>query len=539
VPARSAAQLAVLNANIRTLDPRAPWATAVAVADGVITAVGSDAWVREHCDARTELIDAGGATLCPGLVDAHIHPFNADFSRGADLTACETLDDLRGALAAERERGGGDGWVVGWGLSYKPFEERPIEGAAIEAAVAGAPALVTFMDLHTAVATRRALDDAGITGPVQFPDGASVVVADGVPTGELRESPAIDLVRAAMPPLTDAERRSAALAVQHELHRVGITGVHAMDGTPREYGLLRDLEASGDLALRAVVPLWQKPDMSMDEMREQLPLRDERGRLWRGGVAKFFIDGVVESGTAWLVEPDTLGGGTRPYWPDPGVYQDAVAMFAGAGFQCVTHAVGDRAVRAALDAYQAAGPAPACPHRIEHIETAQDVDIARFAPEGVAASCQPLHMQWHEDDESDVWTRRLGRERSDRGWRTADLRRAGVPVALGSDWPVATHDPRVGMAWTRLRRRPGDREARVWGPEQRLDPMDTLLGYTQVPALVVGEQERAGRIAEGFNADISGFAMDLLSCDADELPDLPVVLTVVDGAVAFTALPGD
>jgi predicted amidohydrolase YtcJ len=266
-------------------------------------------------------------------------------------------------------------------------------------------------------------------------------------------------------------------------------------------------------------------------MERQLALRDERGRLWRGGAAKFFIDGVIDTGTGWLYEPDGEGDGTAPFWPDPDRYARAVALFAGAGFQCATHATGDRAVRAALDAYAAAGAAPGVHHRVEHIETLQDHDLPRFAGEGVAASMQPLHMQWRRGDHRDSWAARLGPDRTARAWRTRDLMASGALIPLGSDWPVAQYDPRIGMAWARLRRTPGRPDAPVFEPEQVLTGLEALAGYTVANATIAGEQDVAGRIAVGFRADVTAFAADPADCDADELIELPVLLTVVDGRV--------
>ena len=129
------------------------------------------------------------------------------------------------------------------------------------------------------------------------------------------------------------------------------------------------------------------------------------------------------------MNPTPQGGGTEPFWPDPDRYARAVHLFAKAGFQCVTHATGDRAVRAALDAYRAAGAVPGVRHRVEHIETLQDHDLPRFAAEGVAASMQPLHMQWRRADHTDSWAGRLGRERTSRAWRTRDLLDSGALAA--------------------------------------------------------------------------------------------------------------
>ena len=141
------------------------------------------------------------------------------------------------------------------------------------------------------------------------------------------------------------------------------------------------------------------------------------------------------------------GEGTAPFWPDPGRYAEVVARFARAGFQCATHAIGDRAVATALDAYRDAGPGGGAPHRIEHIETLRDAELARFAAEGVAASMQPLHAAHLDEPGPFRWRDNLRPEQVAAGFRWADLRRSGAILALGSDWPVVSADPRIGLAW--------------------------------------------------------------------------------------------
>jgi predicted amidohydrolase YtcJ len=524
-------ELAIVNAAVRTLDDARPRAAAVAIRDGLVVAVGSDDEVRSAVGGGAEVIDAGGAAVTPGLIDSHIHPFVPQMVRGADLTSCASLAEVQSALAAERDRVGRDGWVLGWGVSYEAFHGNEIDHGLIDDAVGGAPASVRFMDQHTLLVSQTALATAGVTGPVEFSEGAEVVVRDGAPTGELRERAAMELVDAVVPAATEREDYERVVETLRTLNACGITGMHVMDGSPASFDFVRELESAGDLTCRAVVPLWQTPETPFDEMRAQLGLRDEHGCLWRGGVAKFFIDGVIDTGTGWLYEPDTLGDGTEPFWPDPDRYAEAVKLFAQAGFQCVTHATGDRGVRAALDAYLAAGAPGGVRHRIEHIETLTDVDLDRFYREGVVASMQPLHMQWRRADNSDSWALRLGTERAVHAWRTADLLRSGARLPLGSDWPVAQNDPRLGMAWARLRRRPGDLDGRVFEPDQRLSGLDTLHGYTTAAAATVGERHLGGRIMEGLRGDLTVFAEDPVDISADDLPHLPVLATVVDGRV--------
>jgi predicted amidohydrolase YtcJ len=546
------ADLAILGAAVRTLDPARPHATAVAVRDGLIVAVGDDAEVREHTGPRTELIDGRGMAVVPGLADSHIHPFHgSDGTRGADLNGLRTLDEVRGALAAERARCGPGEWLLGWGLSYDAFHGRRIGADAIADVTGDAPTFLTFFDYHSGLASRSALALAGVDGPREFAAGAAVVCDDGgVPTGELREAPAMAVVEAQVPALSDAQRLDACAATLRRLNAMGLTGVHEMLGSPRLYDDVEALEARGDLTVRAIVPLLMEPDVTDAEVDALLEHSGRRGRRWRGGVAKFFIDGVIDSGTGWLFEPGPQGGGTEPFWPDPDRYAAVVARCARAGLQCATHAIGDRAVAAALDAYRDAGPprvsppgrTPArepgplgrrSPHRIEHLETMRDEELARLAREGVAASMQPLHAEGLDEPGPMNWRDNLQPEQVAHGFRWGDVRRSGAILSLGSDWPVVSADPRIGLAWARLRRAPGRPERTPFTPDQVLSPFEALEGYTTEAARVVGEAHLGGRIAPGLRADLTGLGADPVDCPADDLPDVPVRLTVVDGAVVY------
>jgi predicted amidohydrolase YtcJ len=526
--------LIVWGATIRTLDSALPFCSAVAVRDGSIVATGDDETIRAMRGPGTALVDGRGIAFVPGLTDSHIHPLMGTLrTQGADLFDAITLDDIRARLAAERQQIGPDGWLRGWGLHYEPFEETGIRGDLFGAVVAGHPMLLEFFDGHTALANQRALELAGIDGHVEFAEEANVVCHDGRPTGELQEWAAMRLVQEIVPE-ADAETRYGWYRDSfRRFNQVGITAIHAMDGTPEELAIYRRLEAKGDLTCRVVVPLWQQPETTHTEMRDQLPYRDEHGRLWRCGAAKFFIDGVVETGTAWLVEPDAKGQGLHPFWPEPERYAAAVALFAGGGFQCITHAVGDRAVQAALDAYEAAGanPASGVHHRIEHIELVQERDIPRFAKLGVAASMQPLHMAAARADGSDEWAARVGPARTARAFRAQTLRESGAILALGSDWMVAPFDPRLGMAWARLRRTPGRLEMPPRAGDQVLTALQTLEGYTIGAAMVVSEAAVAGRVKPGYRADLTGFAADPVETGADALLELPVLMTIVDGRI--------
>jgi predicted amidohydrolase YtcJ len=533
---RAAADLAIVGARVRTLDPARPAATAVAIRDGVIVAVGDDDEIRAACDGATELIDGAGLSVVPGLTDSHLHPiWAADLVVGADAGGIVEVEVLRTALRAERARVGPEGVVRAWSVDYALFAGARMDGRVLEE-LAGGPALVIFFDLHTYLATPSVLRMAGVTGEERFAEMSEIVCRDGVPTGELREFPAFFRVADALPGMTHAARLDRVAAIFGELNAAGLTGAHAMDGSPETFALLRELEAGGRLTMRLVVPLWIKPSHDDALLESYVGLRDEQGALWRGGAAKFFIDGVVETGTAWLDEPDTHGDGQRPFWPDPARYAEVVRRFGDAGFQCVTHAIGDRAVRTVLDAYAAAGHPVRGRHRIEHLETLPDDLLRRLlSARDVAVSMQPVHMKWRRRDGSDEWAQRLGPERAGRAFRTGDLLGGGALLALGSDWPVAPYDPRLGMAWARLRRRPGDVDLPAFEPEQRLDAEAALRGFTAAAAQVVGDEATGGRIVPGLRADLTATRGDLVDTPADELLGVEMALTIVGGRVVHRA----
>lgn len=479
------------------------------------------------------MVDADGATVTPGLIDSHMHPtWGADLTAGVDLGGLDragVLDALRTATDELPEHC----WVRGWNLDYKVFGGDAINGDLFERVVSGRPTAVLFYDLHTAVGTRAALQAAGLDGTETFGDASEIVVdSSGDPTGELREPPAYQQLLAAAPALSESELVTRSLDVFKRMSRTGLTGATIMDGTTQTLSLLDDVETSQNLPIRLNVALWHRPDSDDTELQANVTRRTESGRRWSCSLVKIFLDGVIDTGTAWLHEPDALGQGRRAFWPSIDRYNEVVRRYTEAGFQIATHAVGDRAVATALDAY-GSQPAPFgahIPHRIEHLEVVTNHDVQRLGASGVIASMQPLHMQWREGDNSDSWATRLGVDRAANGFRTRDILRAGGRITLGSDWPVAPFDPRLGMAWARLRRTPECGTAPVFQEKQRLTGEEALLGYTRWAAEALGRTD-VGTIAVGNRADVTMFARDPVDTPADELAALPVLLTIVDGEI--------
>lgn len=523
-----AADLVLTGARVHTLDPAAPHATAVAVRDGLIAAVGDTADVRDWCGPGTERVDLAGGTLTPGFVDSHSHPvWGLEMSAGVDLTGVGNLDQLRAALrGAERV----DGWVIGWGLDHNAFGGRPVDRALIEDDLGGAPAFLRLYDGHSALVDGAALAAAGIVGPREFDQRASVVCdAEGRPTGHLVEHAAMNLVGALLPDPPQGKRRAALVELLSQMAAGGLTGAHVMDlESPGVLDLLAAIEQERDLPLRLRLAPWCMPGADRAGIEFLIALQRRSGRLWQLGGVKFFMDGTVEGGTAWLERPDCHGQGTEAFWPDPAAYSEAVRMLHTAGVRTATHAIGDAAVRHVLDTVESLGDSGRMKHRIEHIETVPGDQIGRFAALGVIASMQPPHTAYTRADHTDAWSQRLGGERAGRAWRTRDLRDAGAHVALGSDWPIAPYDVRRVLA---MAQEPHGAAAAGRG----LTPLMALEGVTSHAAVAAGEQDLAGRIAPGLRADLTALGVDPLTASPDELGEAPVLLTVAGGNITHRA----
>ncbi|MEU6259784.1 amidohydrolase family protein [Streptomyces sp. NPDC047043] len=513
--------LILTGAEVRTLDPARPHATAVAVRDGVIAAVGDEGDVRAWRGPGIEVVALEGAHLVPGLVDAHSHPvWGLDMATGVDLSGVTDLAGLKAALAAAARI---DGWVIGHGLDHNAFEGRPIDRALVEDVLAGAPAFLRLYDGHSALATGAALAAAGVTGPRSFAQRSQVVCdGEGRPTGHLVEHAAMDLLAEVMPRPSYAARRTRLVELLSAMAATGLTGAHVMDAGDAE--LVDSVARETVLPVRLRFAPWCMPGVDEAGLKELIAAQGRGGRHWQVGGVKFFMDGTVEGGTAWLEHADCHGQGTEAFWPDAEAYGAAVRHLHAAGVRTATHAIGDAAVRHVLDVVAGLGPSGRDRHRVEHIETAPDELLPRFAELGVAASMQPPHTAYTRADGTDEWSRRLGTARAGHAWRLRDLRDAGATVALGSDWPIAHYDVRAVLATARAPRGAASARAGLTG-------LEALEGCTTHAARAAGEAEVAGRIAVGHRADLTALALDPVRAPADELAQAPVRLTVTGGCV--------
>lgn len=534
------ADLLITNAAVYTVDPANPHAEAVAVQGNQIAFVGSAADATAWRGPHTEVIDGAGGTLLPGLIDSHFHLLWGSLKLDSlQLDTATDLAHLGELLRAYAEAHPDRAWLEGYQLRYKIAQgEQPLTRQFLDAIVPDRPVLLFAFDMHTAWANTAALERGGILAGRDLPPGHAIVMdaTTGTATGELREPEAYNPIRHLIPE-PDADRQCAmlrkgmTLAAQH-----GITSVHNMDGTAERIALYAALEARGEMTLRIYVPYDIKPETPLTALQEAVAWKAQyQGSHVRAGAVKLFMDGVLESTTALMVNDYADVPGNRGSALFTAEHFNRIAAEADRlGLQIAVHACGDGAVRRTLDGYahaRQANEAQRAPrdsrHRVEHVEVIHPTDIPRFAQLGVIASMQPLHSPI-TGQEGEVWLHRAGEARWPLSFAWESLRQAGVHLAFGSDWPVVTLDPMLGF-YAALNRQPW-----VEGhPVQRQTLAQVIAGYTRDAAYTEFQEGVKGIIRKGMLADLVLFDTDLFATPAAAIAHVRPTLTVCDGQIVF------
>ncbi len=534
------------------------WARAIAVSGGRVAAVADDdRSARDWIGPDTRVVALQGRAAAPGFHDAHTHLLGGALAEaGLDVSAARSPAALAAAVAAhlaarraartdagqsadappsERE-----GWVVGRGWDADLFPGRALPTRAdLDAAAPDVPVVLRRRDGHAAVANGRALAAAGIDARTPDPPGGRVVRGpDGAPTGLLLEEPAIDLVEQRVPPLDAAGQERALRRAVARASAVGLTSVQddpSFDERLQAADRYAALLERGELPLR--VTLWRRLGRALEDLRAEAGDLEARGlppdRV-RFGQLKGYLDGSLGSRTALLFDPYRDDPGSRGVSLDPaGRLPAAVAAAHAWGFQVGLHAIGDRAVALALDAFAAAGPPEAlraARHRVEHAQLFAPADLPRIAALGAVASLQPIHLA----ADMRVAPERLGPERCALAFPFAALRDAGAPpLAFGSDFPVEVLDPLLGVACAVSHRSPREPDLPPLAPAQAISLEEALAAYTAGSAWAARQEDRLGRLAPGQLADLAVLDRDPRGLPFDELAQVRCLLTVLGGEVVY------
>jgi predicted amidohydrolase YtcJ len=538
------ADLVLRGGRIATMDAARSWATALAVRGGRIVTVGPDAAVAALIGPRTRVIELRGRTVTPGFQDAHVHPVHG----GLAMLRCDLHEDLQSGPGYDRIEAYArshpdEPWIRGGGWYMAAFEGGTPRREDLDRIVPDRPAFLTNRDGHGAWVNSKALELAGITADTLDPsDGRIERDADGTPSGTLHEG-AMDLVRRLLPDDTPAELEEALRLGQGHLHSFGITAWQdAIVESHSEERAYVGLASRDELTARVVGAMWWEHHRGAEQIEEFVERRTatSMGR-YRATSVKLMMDGVLENFTGAMLEPylDRHGGVTDNrglLQIDPDGLADWVPQLDALGFQPHFHAIGDRAVRASLDAVEAArranGPSDTRPH-IAHIQVIHPDDIGRFRQLGVAANAQPLWAA-HED-QMDVLTIPFIGERWRWQYPFRSLRAAGAVVAMGSDWSVSSPNPLWEMHIAVERKNPVEYAPRsdVFLPDERLDLIDSLAGFTCNAAYVNHLDEETGSIEVGKLADLAVLDRDLFDRGAGRIGDTRAVGTFVDGVPVY------
>jgi predicted amidohydrolase YtcJ len=518
---------------------------AVAVREGRIAAIGSDVEVRAMAGRGSAVVDLGGRSLLPGFIDAHVHPLEGGLSRRLcdlhDLSGADAYHDAIATYAAAHpERP----WVTGGGWSLADFPGGLPRREALDRLVPDRPAILTNRDGHGAWVNSAALRKAGISSATPDPvDGRIERDPDGEPTGMLQEG-AIDLMERHVPPVDPAERLAGLLEGQRYLHGLGLTGWQDAIVRPEDQATYVAAVAQGALTARARLALLWDNKRGLEQVPELVERRDAAASAGLDARSvKLFVDGIIENRTALLVEPYLEPGG-RPGsdggipMVEPKLLHEAVTALDAAGFQCHFHAIGDGAIRLALDALQAAreanGPSPHRPH-LAHIELIHPDDLPRFADLGAVANMQPFWAM-QEAQMRELRIPVLGMDRARWQFAFRSLLNAGARLGAGSDWPVTTPNPLLEMEVALTRTDVENRDGEALFPEERLSLDEALAAFTIGSAFVNHVESETGSIQVGKRADVVVLDRDIRAPDAGPLGIAQVVATLIDGRLVSGAL---
>ena len=534
---RPVVDLLLLNAHVITMNPSQPEMQAIAVQGDRIAWVGSDSKARQLFASASRAIDLHGATVLPGLIDAHVHLV----SLGQSLLRLNLKDvgDEAEAIARVKERvasAAPNEWILGWGWDEGRWASHYPTNRALSDVSPNNPVFLVGLHGFAAWANEKALQLAGITKETKDPENGKILRDEksGEPTGILLNR-AQTLVETHIPPMTLEQTKKAVELAARECVRNGLTSVHDARVSPIMLNAFRDLIREDRLPLRIYAILDGADRVLVNEWLAREPELDPRHRLTIRSF-KLFADGALGSRGAALLQPYSDAPQLKGVitTPEAELYQ-LTRRSLEKGFQVCTHAIGDAANRMTLDAYaRALGEFPQARDprlRIEHAQLLAPTDIPRFTKLGVIPSMQPTHatsdMTWAEQ--------RVGPQRIKGAYAWRSLLVTGVHLPLSSDFPGETLNPFYGIYAAVTRQDPSGNPAGGWYPEQRLTLNEALRGYTIEAAYAEFEEQAKGSIETGRLADFTVISRDINRLAAKEILSIHVLKTFIGGKLVYDA----
>jgi predicted amidohydrolase YtcJ len=502
---------------------------AVYTAGGMIREVGpADQLRRAHPNAS--VVDASGATILPGLTDAHGHLYGLGLSLDVvRLVDTRSFDEIVALVKNRAETAKPGEWIIGRGWDQNDWAVKEFPAAAaLDAAVPDHPVFLRRVDGHAIVVNSAALRAAGVTAATQDPEGGRIVRdASGNPTGVFVDA-AMDLVEDKMPQPSPEQRKARVLAAAQAIAATGLTEMHDAGIDAATITAVKELIDEKRFPIRVYAMLGDNGPL-LDTWFRQGPLMNYGGRLTVRSV-KLYADGALGSRGAALLAPysdDPSNSGLMLAKPEH--IEDVARRGRAAGFQVNTHAIGDLGVRNVIDAYARTGVSEKDRYRVEHLQVIAPDDVPRLVRHGIIASMQPTHatsdMYWAEA--------RLGPERVKGAYAWRTVLNAGGRLALGSDFPVEDVTPFFGLYAAVTRQDQKGWPEGGWYPSQRLTLAEALRGFTLDAAYAAFEEDSRGTIEPGKLADLTIVEGDFFAAPAPELYKTKVRYTVVGGEVVY------
>ena len=536
----SAAELILKNAAVYTLNEAQPWAEAAAVAGGKIVFVGSNSDVKKYRGEGTKTLDLAGKMVLPGFQDSHVHLI----SGGMELEQCnlndlQTKDEILARVRAYAAENPEKDWIVGGGWALPVFPQANPSKEELDAVVSDRPVFLSAADGHSAWVNSRALEMAGVTAKTADPKNGRIERREGTgePSGTLREA-AASLVGRLIPDPTAEQYLSGLRGGLALANRFGITSIIEASADDKLLEAYANLDRSGDLTLRVLASIYVDPEKGVAQIGDLVQKREQyQGHYLKATAAKIFIDGVIESHTAVLLEPylDRPDDRGEPILEAEEFNRLAVALDK-AGFQIHVHAIGDRGIRMTLDAMEQAGKSNGprdARHHICHLELIDPADIPRFQALGVVANFQAL---WAYADPyiTQLTEPILGPERSSRLYPIGSVVRSGGLYAGGSDWSVSSLNPLDAIQVAVTRRGPDAPAGPAWLPDELIDLPTAIIAYTTNGAFLSFEEKMRGTIETGKAADLIVLDRNLFKIPAQKIHEAKVVLTLLEGKVVYS-----